>query len=35
MLMRRIRADQIEKIYRQSRGIPRTNVLTLNKDSIG
>jgi hypothetical protein len=33
--MRKISADQNEKIYRQSRGIPRTNVLTLNSDSIG
>jgi hypothetical protein len=33
--MRRIRADQIEKMYRQSRGIPRTDVVTLNRESIG
>jgi hypothetical protein len=35
ILMRRIRAIQTEKRYRQSRGIPRTGVFTLNKDSIG
>jgi hypothetical protein len=34
-LMRRIRANQTEKRYRQSRGIPRTVVFILNKESIG
>ena len=35
ILMRRTRADQIEKMYRKSRGIPRTDVLVLNRESIG
>jgi len=35
MLKRRIMADQTEKIYRQSRGTPRPDVLTLNRDSTG